>query len=217
MVSDAWNILANGQKKDWQYWDLPNLPIVSDIKNLVTTFANDRVQGMNELINLVVQGGIGINPQSVTDIINATLDATDGDFSKGREALLVALKLAQVPQTRLRELYIDELGLDGEEASKLSISDIARRYAQEQVRRNAFFTGGFYSKEGRAKAENSKMRTFKMRVDERKKLHLDDARAKELGISTRNSAANMTVEQLKARAEEEAKRLQETLDKMKNK
>lgn len=196
-MSDLWNVIANGNySKDVQYWDLPSMPVTSDIKNLVQTFARDKVQGYNELINLVVQGGIGVNPQTVTDIINAALDAANGDFNTGREILLAMLKLTQVPQTKLREMYIDELHLDGSEVAKLSIEEIAQRYAQEQVRRNAFLTGFMYGEEDRKKAEKSKIRTFKAKVKERQELLQDKRAAKELGLSQDSGAAKKTLEEL---------------------
>ena len=173
-ISDLWNIIRDPEKrkKGIGYWDLPSMPVTSDIKNVISLLARSDVQGYNELINLVVQAGVGVNPQTITDIIFAVMDAYDGypseaGFSYARENLLEVLKLAQIPQSQLRELYIDELGMYADEARKVPLDALMRRYAREQVRRNASITGPFFNEETRAEAEKKKAQSFKKKAKER--------------------------------------------------
>lgn len=143
-------------------------PIMSDIENLGRTLKSDPVAGVNDLVNLAVQAGLGVNPQTVTDAVVAVIDACNGDMDTSREAMFLILRIIQVPQSQLDELYIDELGMDGKRARKLSYTQLAKRYAEYKVNKKAPLTGWMYSDDERKKKRKSQENTFKRKVNERK-------------------------------------------------
>ena len=133
------------------------MPIVSDMKSLIQKMDTKPVAAMNDLINLAVQAGIGVNPQTLTDVVVAIVDKCNGDFDTSKEAMLLIMRILQVPQSQIDQIYIDELGIGAKEAKKLSYEQIAERYAKYKVNREAPLTGWAYSDEERAKQEQKKI------------------------------------------------------------
>ena len=124
----------------------------------------------NELVNLAVQATIGTNPQTITDAVVAVVDACDGDLGTAKEAMLLIMRVLQVPQSQIDKIYIDELGVTAGAARRMSYGQMAKRYADYKIMRDAPLTGWAYSDEERKKKVKSKEATFKKKVNERKKL-----------------------------------------------
>ena len=51
-----------------------------------------------------------------------------------KEATIVAARILNCPESQVKKLYFDEIGMSGEEASKLSPAEIAERYARMQIK-----------------------------------------------------------------------------------
>lgn len=60
-------------------------------------------------------------------------------------------RVLNCPQSQLDKIYFDELDASGEEASQMTPSEIAERYARYKVRRGAPLTGWAYGNEQREK------------------------------------------------------------------
>ena len=143
------------------------LPLMSDVQSMFRHFASDQVQGFNDVINLIVQSGIGVNPQTITDMAAAILDRCDGDPDLSREATIMWLRIANAPQTQLDQIYLEELGLKGSDAKKLSAGELADRYVRYKTKRTAPLTGWMYSDEDEQKAKDRYMDRFVKMIDER--------------------------------------------------
>ena len=167
VVSEGLNTVAQGESL-WNY-DPQLLPLFADIKSAYSKMSSDPVAGWNDVVNLAVQAGIGVNPQTLTDAVVAVADACGGDLETSKEAMLLIMRVLQVPQSQVDELYIDELGTTARGAQKMSYSQMAQRYADYKIAREAPLTGWAYSDEARKKREKSKKTTFKKKVNERKK------------------------------------------------
>ena len=87
------------------------------------------------------------------------------------EAMLLTMRVMQVPQSQLDQLYIDELGMTAKEAQKMSPQAMAKRYANYRLNRNTPLTGWAYSEEERAKKIKSGEKRFNKLVKERTELH----------------------------------------------
>ena len=72
--------------------------------------------------------------------------------------------------SEIDKLMIDEIGMTAKDGRELSYEDVAKRYVDYKMRRNAPLTGFAYSDELREKREKSHQTTFKKKVNERKKL-----------------------------------------------
>lgn len=129
-VSGEWS--ANQLTKD--------MPLASDISSIRDKFIGDRnAEAFTDIFNLLIQSGIGMNPQSITDAAVAFMDACGDDPALSHEAAIFVMRVLQVPQSQLDKMYFDEIGLSGEEASKLTLSNLAERYATYKVKRGTPF------------------------------------------------------------------------------
>ena len=169
IVSDAMNRVFV-TKEGLRQYNPTLLPIVSDVKNVINKLSYDQPGALNEVFNIAVQALWGINPQTITDTVEAVVDACGGEMETSKEAMLLIMRVLQVPQSQLDQIYIDELGMTGKDAKKLSYREMARRYAEYKVDRNAPVLGWAYSDKEREKRENAYLKRFKKLTNERKDL-----------------------------------------------
>ena len=168
-MSEIFNIVRSGNanKQGLKNYQFNLLPLMSDLQTMMRHFTSDQVQGWNDVVNLVVQSGVGVNPQTITDMVGAILDRCDGDPDLSREAAIMWLRIINATQSQLDQVYLEELGLNGSEAKKLSAGELAERYVRYKMRRTTPLTGWAYSDEARQKAEDRYMDRFVKLMDER--------------------------------------------------
>ena len=143
LMSEAGNLLVFGEGLN--NWDPSLLPLVSDFTNLYQEFGKDNVRAMNDLLNLGIQMGIGVNPQTLEDAVVAIIDACNGDLGTAKEAMLLGLRLISAPQTSLDQLYLDEIDMSALEAKGLTIPELAERYAKYKKAKGAGAMAPLYS------------------------------------------------------------------------
>lgn len=150
VYSNTLNAWAKGEKiTPWVA--SKDMPLASDLENIWTKWNIDEVSAMNDVINLLVQSAVGVNPQSLTDAVVAVMDVCGDDAQTSRECALLMARVINCPQSQLDKIYFDELGATGEEASQMTPYEIAERYARYKVRRGAPMTGWAYGNEQREK------------------------------------------------------------------
>lgn len=134
VMSSFGNMATSGE---WSFNQLTkDMPMASDINSIANKFiAGKNAEAINDIIFLVVQSGIGMNPQSITDTAVAIMDACGDDPALSHEAAIFVSRVLQVPQSQIDKMYFDEIGLSGEEASKLTPAQLAQRYAEYKVKR----------------------------------------------------------------------------------
>ena len=134
VLSSFGNMWANGE---WNRNQLSkDMPLASDINSIANKFIGGKnAEGINDIINLLVQMGVGMNPQSITDAAIAITDACGDDPALSHEAAIFVMRVLQVPQSQIDKMYFDEVDLTGEEASKLTPEQLAQRYAEYKVKR----------------------------------------------------------------------------------
>ena len=165
VMSDTYNAFRSGQVTSYMSTEL--LPLMSDIEDLKRKLNQDMVEGAHDLVNLIVQAGVGVNPQQITDWLAAGLDVADGDPELAHEFGMFVLRFMSVPQSQLDKLYIDELGLTARDAQQLNATQMAERYARYKMRRGSMYTSWAYSDEGKQKAEERYLKRFETKVKER--------------------------------------------------
>ena len=168
VLSEAMNMVVKGESL--RSYDPTLLPILSDMKRVYNMMGYDKVSGANELVNLAVQAGIGVNPQTLTDAVVAVIDACHGDLETSKEAMLLIMRVLQVPQSQVDQIYIDELGMKAGDAKRLSPSKMAERYATYKVMKGAPLTGWAYTDELKDKRHKAYKKSFQKKVKERKEL-----------------------------------------------
>lgn len=134
VMSSFGNMWASGE---WNWNQLSkDMPLASDINTIGSKFVGGKnAEAINDILNLLVQMGVGMNPQSITDTAIAITDACGDDPALSHEAAIFAMRVLQVPQSQIDKMYFDEVDLTGEEASKFTPAQLAQRYAEYKVKR----------------------------------------------------------------------------------
>lgn len=134
IMSSFGNMVVTG---NWNAYQLDKqMPITADVDGIVRSFIGGKnAEAINDILNLLVQMGVGMNPQSLTDTAIAITDACGDDPALSHEAAIFAMRVLQVPQSQIDKMYFDEVDLTGEEASKLTPAQLAQRYAEYKVKR----------------------------------------------------------------------------------
>ena len=149
VISAAGNMWVSGEGNP-QYLT-KDMPLASDVLSILKKMDKDQVAAMNDVINLLVQSAIGVNPQSLTDAVVAVMDYCGDDAQTSRECALLIARVINCPPSQLDKVYFDELDATGEEAGQMTPNEIAERYARYKVRRGAPFTGWAYGNVQREK------------------------------------------------------------------
>lgn len=126
-----------------------DMPLSSDLQNIVNKWNKDKVAAMNDVTNLMVQSGIGVNPQSLTDAVVAIMDYCGDDANTSRECALLIMRIINCPQSQIDKIYFDELNATAAEAQGMTPAEIAERYARYKMHRGALLTGWAYTDEAR--------------------------------------------------------------------
>lgn len=145
-----------------------DMPLTSDIMAAFQKLGNGQhTEALNDMINLIVQAGLGVNPQSITDVALSIMDACGDDPALAHEATICISRILQVPQSQIDKMYFDEVGLSGDEVSKYTPAQLAERYAQFKVKRGRFFSHWSWGDEERIKKFTDKAnKTIKERTEQ---------------------------------------------------
>ena len=165
VISDLYNKWRSDE--DLSNYNFNLLPLMSDIQTALNHYQYDKVAAVNDVFNLLVQAGIGTNPQTITDAAVAILDACDGEPETSREAAMLIMRILQVPQSAIDNLYIDELGMSADKAQHLTISEMARRYAEYKRSKSKPLTGWISSDMQKMNEEDKYIKRFGKRIAER--------------------------------------------------
>ena len=152
VISNAGNMILQGEGNWLNIFK--DMPIATDLGNIVKKWPKDHVEALNDCVNLLTQSAVGVNPQSITDALVAIMDYCGDDAQTSRECALLMARIINCPPSQLDKIYFDELSATGMEASKMTPNQIAARYARYKRRRQAPLTGWMYSEEGKQAVED---------------------------------------------------------------
>ena len=149
------------------------LPATSDMEAIFNQLDKDPVRAVNDIFNLVMQSGIGVNPQTITDAVVAIIDGCDGDLETSKEVALAMMRILQTPQSQIEKLYMENIDFTAEEALDMTIKEFAERYAKYKVMRNAPIGKlfGLYSNEKEKELEDRYIKTFTKKAEEMQRSH----------------------------------------------
>ena len=169
------------------------MPISSDIQNVVRKWNKDNVAAMNDVVNLLVQSGVGVNPQSLTDAVVAIMDYCGDDAETSRECALLIARIINCPQSQTDKIYFDELGATAAEASKMTPAEIAERYAEYKIHRGAPLTGWAYSEEARDSVKTAQQNRVLTKAKEKMSNRMETEVTKQL-LSTYEEVSKQQTE-----------------------
>ena len=157
-----------------------DMPLASDVASILKNMPKDRVAAMNDVINLLAQTTLAVNPQSLTDGVVAIMDYCGDDPKTSRECALLIMRIMNCPQSQIDKVYFDELGVTASEAQKMTPAEIAERYARYKVYRSAPLTGWTYTEEERSSAMERYSKGAIKRAKEKLKANLETEETKQL-------------------------------------
>ena len=202
LISEAGNLIASGE--GLANYDPTLLPVVSDMKRLFSMLSYDEVAAANEMFNMLLQAGIGVNPQTITDAAVAIVDACNGDLETAKEATLCLLRILQIPQTQADKIYIDEIDFTADKGLELTIYEFAKRYADYKVKRGAPLTGWMYSDEKEKEREDKYIKRFTDMAEEYKRSRGNEEAKKYYEyLDTEYKEVTETIADLKSKAQAE--------------
>ena len=156
----------NGEVSEWKL--KKEMPLTTDLfKTGRELFKGEYGAFVTDAVNLCVQMGLGVNPQSITDGVLAIMDACGDDPALAHEATICISRILQVPQSQIDKMYFDEIGLSGDEVSKYTPAQLAERYAEFKVKRGRFFAPWSWDDEGQiGKFTEKANKTINERTDQ---------------------------------------------------
>lgn len=210
VIEDGLNMLTGANEKSIYNLGRSN-PILSDIMQAAKKADKDQMAAANDVINILVGMGTGINPQTITDWAAAIIDYNSDAQTQHECALLVA-RLLSCPQSQLEKVYFEELDMDALEASQLTPDQLAERYAEYKMFREAPLTGWFRSEEASDSIKAKRKKKVLDKAEERFEGHIATERTKQLladydAVEKQLTEANKLRKTDKAAYREERKRI----------
>ncbi len=135
-LQSLWNHFVNGEDFNANSMN-KDMPLTSDLLNVVKKVGSDNYGAVNDVLNLLVQAGFGVNPQTLTDAAVAIYDYCGSDVETTKECALLVMRVMNCPQSQMDNIYFDEIDATGEEAKAMSVEEIAERYARYKALRSA--------------------------------------------------------------------------------
>lgn len=191
VMSSAGQMALNGDA-NWSYL-VKDMPLASDLATILQKMPKDKVAAMNDVVNLLVQSGVGVNPQSLTDAVVAIMDYCGDDAETSRECALLIARIINCPQSQTDKIYFDELGATAAEASKMTPAEIAERYAEYKIHRGAPLTGWAYSEEARDSVKTAQQNRVLTKAKEKMSNRMETEATKQL-LSTFDEVSKQQTE-----------------------
>lgn len=191
VMSSAGQMALNGDA-NWSYL-VKDMPLASDLATILQKMPKDKVAAMNDVVNLLVQSGVGVNPQSLTDAVVAIMDYCGDDAETSRECALLIARILNCPQSQTDKIYFDELGATAAEASKMTPAEIAERYAEYKIHRGAPLTGWAYSEEARDSVKTAQQNRVLTKAKEKMSNRMETEATKQL-LSTYDEVNKLQTE-----------------------
>lgn len=201
VMSSAGQMALNGDA-NWSYL-VKDMPLASDLATILQKMPKDKVAAMNDVVNLLVQSGVGVNPQSLTDAVVAIMDYCGDDAETSRECALLIARILNCPQSQTDKIYFDELGATAAEASKMTPAEIAERYAGYKIHRGAPLTGWAYSEEARDSVKTAQQNRVLTKAKEKKSNRMETEATKQL-LSTYDEVSKQQTELAKLKQTDRA-------------
>ena len=157
-LTGAIKAIAEGDVSNFK---LPQAVAMQDMETIADLMQTDPVRAAGEVLNILVAMGVGVNPQTFTDMFVALADTED--WGDPREIAMLVLRLINAPNSKLELLEADE----AMENYGANIEEITREFAEYQKSKRAPLSGWLYSDESEQKAIERYEERFKKILDER--------------------------------------------------
>lgn len=150
-IPDAIYNLAKGEGLNFNEETSPAMGQLTDILNAFGR--GDNIGATNHFVNFAMSAGVGINPQTLEDVVAAGMDYFGNDKKTLRDFETFAMRVISVPQSQVDMIFFDEVALTARQAGNLTADELAERYASYKLLHNEFATVWFYNDEQRKERE----------------------------------------------------------------
>lgn len=121
----------------FKYQNLYINPATSDLSNIYSMIGNQKWWSAgNKFGMLGIQMLVGFNPETIGALYQAYDEFDKDSGNMPLEIKLAVLKSISAPEESIRGLYMDELGLDNEDRTKVPLSVLEQRYSERQINRD---------------------------------------------------------------------------------
>ena len=177
--SEGWGAGLDAALKQGGDYEINPLPLMADIQGMIKKMGYDKYAAAQDVFNICMQSAVGVNPQTFTDMWNACMDYGDpgwdgtsytwdkDNMARPKEIALFLMRMMNAPVSSWRNKYIDELGMNAEDAQKLSYEEMASRYAHYKHWKDAPIMGWLRGEEGREEKIGKIRKQFDKSVQER--------------------------------------------------
>jgi len=176
---EGWGAGIDAALKQGGDYEVNPLPLMADIQGMIKKMGYDKYAAAQDVFNICMQSAVGVNPQTFTDMWNAcmdygnpdwmpfTKDVGNDDLANSKEIALFIMRLMNAPTSSWRNKYIDELGMNVEDAKKLPYEEMARRYANYKHWKDAPVMGWFRGDDKRQEKMDKIQQQFDKAVEQR--------------------------------------------------
>lgn len=126
------------QGNDVNFETNPNIALAMLSQTIDSMQSKSKEKAIVNFMNAIVSSTIGLNPMTVEDLAISAIDYFGVDEASGRDVALLAMRIANCPQSQMDMVYFDELGMTAREASKRTPRELCERYAQYKAMRAYF-------------------------------------------------------------------------------
>jgi hypothetical protein len=184
--NEGWGAGIDAALKQGGDYEVNPLPLMADIQSMIKKLGYDKYAAAQDIFNIGMQSAVGVNPQTFTDMWNAAMDYAfpgwDGtrytydpdNMANAKETALFMMRVLNAPSSSWKNKYIDELGMNADDAKKLPYDEMARRYAHYKHWKDAPVMGWLRGEEGRAAKIEKMQQQFDKAVEERMQRLTDD-------------------------------------------
>ena len=133
------NVASMALRHEWSTYGMTkDMPLGTEFERVARNLVGGKdLEALNDMINLVVQMGVGVNPKTIEDMVIGVedmIEACNGDVELAHEGVICAARILNCPRSQVDKLYFDDIGMSGEEAKRLTPQQIVERYARMQVK-----------------------------------------------------------------------------------
>lgn len=133
------NVVSMALRHEWSTYGMTkDMPLGTEFERAARNLVGGKhLEALNDMINLAVQMGVGVNPKTIEDMVIGVedmIEACNGDVELAHEGVICAARILNCPRSQVDKLYFDEIGMSGEEAKRLTPQQIVERYARMKVK-----------------------------------------------------------------------------------
>nr|CAI9751833.1 DarB-like antirestriction [Caudoviricetes sp.] len=111
-------------------------PTKSDIANILNSMAyGNFTEAEYQSSLLIAQAFMGLNPATLGSVMQSFIEKKENADGSKKNSIQWA-EILNAPESNIRDLYMDELGLNGNGGNGVTIDEVSNRYGKRQVLKN---------------------------------------------------------------------------------